>query len=179
MQKGQSHPASAVSEEMLSRGLMDLLEIRSYQDITVTALCEYSQIARRTFYRHFATIEDVLFCAVSEMIKEFIREMNAKEKAAYKEIVIAYFLFWEKYAGFLRNLERDHLTHVVFTEYIKCLYEVPWVFLPANNLSTVTDVFNCKLAFGSGGLWSLLTYWIAGGCRQSGERLAEILCDIP
>jgi hypothetical protein len=50
MQKGQPHPAATVSKTMLANRLVELIKKKSYSDITITELCAYSQIARRTFY---------------------------------------------------------------------------------------------------------------------------------
>ena len=68
MNKGQSHPASALSENLLSKGLLSLLEEKPFRDITVKELCVRSDIARRTFYRHFHTVEDVMDYALSHII---------------------------------------------------------------------------------------------------------------
>lgn len=80
MNKGQSHPASALSENLLSKGLLSLLEEKPFRDITVKELCVRSDIARRTFYRHFHTVEDVMDYALSHIIARFREQMLLTQK---------------------------------------------------------------------------------------------------
>jgi AcrR family transcriptional regulator len=68
MRKGQSHPSSNISKNMLAQGLMELLEEKEYKAITITQLCEQAKIARRTFYRHFESKEDILSYYISCII---------------------------------------------------------------------------------------------------------------
>lgn len=75
MKKGQSHPASALSQKLLADGLLSLLEQKPFREITIKELCAHSDIARRTFYRHFSSVEDVMAYVVSHIIENFKKHM--------------------------------------------------------------------------------------------------------
>ena len=72
MQKGQTHPAALVSKCLISDALISLIQESGFRQITITLLCERAQIARRTFYRNFDTVEDVLRYIGSQTIEEFV-----------------------------------------------------------------------------------------------------------
>ena len=91
MNKGQSHPASALSKNLLSKGLLSLLEEKPFRDITVKELCVRSDIARRTFYRHFHTVEDVMDYVLSHIITRFREQMLLTQKETYPSILASYF----------------------------------------------------------------------------------------
>ncbi|MFR8340297.1 MAG: hypothetical protein ACLVAW_28490 [Eisenbergiella massiliensis] len=42
MKKGQSHPASALSQKLLADGLLSLLEQKPFREITIKELCAHS-----------------------------------------------------------------------------------------------------------------------------------------
>ncbi|WP_080831779.1 TetR/AcrR family transcriptional regulator [Cohnella massiliensis] len=176
MRKGQTHPSAILSKRMLAQGLVELLREEEYKEITVTRLCERAQIARRTFYRNFETIEDVLSFSIAGMMEEFVKEMQAHVHDDFKTVVTAYFTFWEKHAWLLLLLSKNQLIHIVFTLYIHYLHQFSNV-LWLNDQAAAPDEeeFAVRLAYTSGGLWSVLTYWISSGCRQSPGELAGII----
>lgn len=175
MQKGQPHPASTVSKDLLSRGLLSLLQKKAYQSITITELCKKSDIARRTFYRNFSCIDEVLEYYIEDIILEFKEEMKNHKKESYRYIVTAYFTFWLGYADFLEILNKNNLTHLIFTQYIKCLFEMPFIANYKYDSKTNEQIFSCKLAYSAGGLWSLLSYWCAKGCIETPTELANTI----
>lgn len=176
MNKGQSHPASALSKNLLSKGLLSLLEEKPFRDITVKELCVRSDIARRTFYRHFHTVEDVMDYALSHIIARFREQMLLTQKETYPSILASYFAFWKNYASLLELLNKNNITYLLFGRYLECLSSLPWLFPSEDSLTEDRDSFVCRLAYHSGGLWSVLTYWSMNGCRIPEDTLAQILC---
>ena len=190
MKKGQSHPASALSQKLLADGLLSLLEQKPFREITIKELCAHSDIARRTFYRHFSSVEDVMAYVVSHIIENFKKHMLQVQKEAYPAILASYFAFWKDYAFLLELLNKNNLAHLIFIPYMQSLPGLPWLFPPGSFLDSFPDSFlratpeggedmevlNCRLSYHSGGLWSVLTYWCINGCRQPAEKLAQTLC---
>ena len=190
MKKGQSHPASALSQKLLADGLLSLLEQKPFREITIKELCSHSDIARRTFYRHFSSVEDVMAYVVSHIIENFNKHMLQVQKEAYPAILASYFAFWKDYASLLELLNKNNLAHLIFIPYMQSLPGLPWRFPPGSFLYSFPDSFlretpeggedmevlNCRLSYHSGGLWSVRTYWCGNGCSQPAEKLAQILC---
>lgn len=175
MKKGQPHPAAALSKSLLASGLISLLQKKAYTSITITQLCHHAQVARRTFYRNFTSIDEVLEYYINELISEFEEDMKQYASSDYHEMITAYFTFWSKYAEFLKLLNKNGLIHFVFHPYIKCLINLPFICAYNKEDSYDEQVYSCKLAYTAGGLWSLLTYWSASGCRETPKELADIV----
>ena len=194
MKKGQSHPASALSQKLLADGLLSLLTQKPFREITIKELCAHSDIARRTFYRHFSSVEDVMAYMVSHIIEKFKEHMLLVQKEAYPAILASYFAFWKDYASLLELLNKNNLAHLIFIPYMQSLPGLPWLFPPGSFPDGFSDSFpggfpreapggredmevlNCRLSYHSGGLWSVLTYWCVNGCIQPAEKLAQTLC---
>lgn len=175
MRKGQTHPSSIISKNMLAQGLVELLLEKEYKDITITKLCDHAQIARRTFYRNFTTIEDVLAYYTSSIMNEFVKILQDHAGDDFKTVVIAYFNFWEKRTWLLQLLNKNNLIHIIFTQYIQCLQQFPNIFWHNKHVPLDESDFAVRLAYTAGGLWSVLTYWISSGCKQSPYELAQII----
>ena len=185
MKKGQSHPASALSQKLLADGLLSLLEQKPFREITIQELCSHSDIARRTFYRHFSSVEDVMAYVVSHIIENFKEHMLQVQKEAYPAILASYFAFWKDHASLLELLNKNNLAHLIFIPYMQSLPGLPWLFPPGSFPDSFLretpeggedmEVLNCRLSYHSGGLWSVLTYWCINGCRQPAEKLAQTL----
>lgn len=177
MKKGQAHPAAFTSKKLLSAALIELMHEKEQKSITITEICTRSQVSRRTFYRNFHTIDDMLTFFVKDIISGFTAEMKRHEHKTYGEIIVAFFSFWKKHATVIALLNQNGLTHILFIEYIKCLREIPFLCCSNIGLMSEPEVFPVVLAFNAGGLWSLLTYWVTHDCRQTPQELATIITE--
>ena len=65
----------AVTKRMLKEGLLCLLRDREMKNIRITELCVESGVNRATFYRHYETVEDVLY----ELERDIARQMMEEE----------------------------------------------------------------------------------------------------
>lgn len=175
MRKGQTHPSSITSKNMLAQGLIELLREEAYKDITVTKLCDCAQIARRTFYRNFDAIEDVLVYAIAGIMDEFVKELNAHVYGDLQAVATVYFTFWERHTRLLLLLSKNNLIHIVFTQYIHYLHQFPKTLWLNGEIPPDEESFAVRLAYLSGGLWSVLTYWISSGCKQTPAELAGLI----
>lgn len=172
MLKGQSHPAAQVSKNLIAEALIQLIDEGGYHPVTITALCERAQIARRTFYRNFYTVEDVLRFISKQTIEAFIREMQLHKRDPYFEILVAYFSFWIEHADRFALFAGNNLTHILFEGYIQSLMQIPFLL---GSVSENSDSNGILQAFTAGGLWSVLMYRFATANPASPEELARLL----
>lgn len=175
MKKGQTNPASLTSKRLLASALVELMEEKDYKSITITELCERSTVARRTFYRNFEQIDDILYFYTGDIIEAFKTTLTAKKEDTFYDILISYFNFWLPYQDIITLLSKDNLTHILFMQYLESLRDLPFLCgLDDMEHHTLSDI-NCRLTFTAGGLWSLLTYWCLHCCVESPKHLAHIV----
>lgn len=55
----------------LELGLLQLMLKQDYADITVSQLCEYMDIPRKSFYRYFASKDGVLYALIDHTIVDY------------------------------------------------------------------------------------------------------------
>ncbi|MDR0513590.1 MAG: TetR/AcrR family transcriptional regulator [Coriobacteriaceae bacterium] len=69
--------AMAETNEAIKQAFKDMLDGTSYDKITVSALCKKLGISRRTFYRHFETLDDVVEALVYDDFIGPVRSIRA------------------------------------------------------------------------------------------------------
>lgn len=66
---------SITSAHMIYDGLKRLLDIKTWNEISITELAEFSGVGRTTFYRIFDTKEDVILYKIDEITSEMYRDV--------------------------------------------------------------------------------------------------------
>lgn len=56
----QANKTAIQSQNMIANALFNLMKRKSFQQITVTEICEEAAVGRKTFYRNFELREDVI-----------------------------------------------------------------------------------------------------------------------
>ena len=63
---------SAQRQRQLEEGLLELMRLRPYDEISVVDLCEYLQIPRKSFYRYFSNKDGALFALLDHTLMELM-----------------------------------------------------------------------------------------------------------
>ena len=84
----------AVTKRMLHEALIRLLKKKTIDKIKINELCAESGINRATFYRHYETLQDILWEIEAEVIRAMPqpgqKPRNLEEARAYLEQVCTY-----------------------------------------------------------------------------------------
>ncbi|WP_270659816.1 TetR/AcrR family transcriptional regulator [Enterococcus thailandicus] len=67
-----------MTKRLLREGLLELLKTKELNQITIKDLCEFSQINRSTFYRHYNNIMEIL--------EEYLKEIQRMIITCYQDI---------------------------------------------------------------------------------------------
>lgn len=151
--------------------LSQLMAEKPLARISVAAVVARAGYARRTFYRHFATLDDILRERIDELTNELYEELAQPKAASFEIIVQKFFQFWEPHKVFLRQLANNERLF---------LLEQSWALnLGASQLTTI-KVPNADYLqrFALGGMFALLVYWIEQGGHESPQAMAKIATSV-
>lgn len=176
MTEKKENPQKTLSKELIRQALLDLMKEKPYKQISITELTLQADLARRTFYRHFMTIDDVLDYYIqiicNEMLGVFLEEEEEKD---FQTLAILYFKFWEDYKDFLLILKKNDLLFMLLQKTMAGIRQ---------KLSEITNKTTCSISreysfyFTAGGLWNLLVKWIEDDTKLSPEEMGYIYKNI-
>ena len=154
--------------EYITIALLQLMQKKSYFQITITEICRKAGVSRMSFYRCFDSKLDVLRQRISEVTDAFV----AASGISYRKNSLKKY-FTTLFRHFLDNRESAALLHRDGLLYI-VKNDIDRVFF-----STYQDVYEeYKLRFISGGIFDVYRLWLENGCKESPEEMAERLSAI-
>ncbi len=159
---------SLYSKECIVDAFLFILATKRLQDITITEICQKAGVARITFYKYYKTINDVLKSAVDYKFKLFRQEIDKHaQPATFKqglEICISAIQTLRKP---LRMLAKSNMSGILLQYFTDSLLTL---FPETRELSKSQRT---KYLFISGGIFNILTDWVASGMKDSTPQLAE------
>ena len=167
---------SSRRQRQLEQGLLKAMELRQYEDISISELCQQMDVPRKSFYRYFSSKDGALHALIDHTLMEFEdfdRDTAYRRKRTLQKDLERFFRFWQHHRQLLNALEKNGISGVLIQRAIDyALTEVafPGRFLPGES----RQIQNHVVMFGVCGLMSMMLQWHIGGYRESVEHQAEV-----
>lgn len=168
---------SAQRQRYISDVLFQMLRKNKLDDISICSLCQKAQIPRRTFYRYFDTLTDVIqyrFDVWKDDYSRFQIQHGFSSDASPVQKLEQFLLFWEDQSDFLEAVYYNNFLSGLATQIIAANLDVPNLNRLINNADGALDPEEV-LYFIIGGLMSVLIWDRNAKRRCSRAELAETL----
>jgi AcrR family transcriptional regulator len=165
--KRQENPQKAISKESITSSLFSFMHEKPYKEINVTELSVRADLSRRTFYRHFDTIDDVMAYIIrdtSDLLALFFLKHKISD---FKSAVFLFFTFWEQRKDFLFLLRKNDLLFML----LRLLLPETRIKMFGDNIPLDSEYI---FYFSSGGAWNLLVKWLEDGAVLSPKEMEDI-----
>ena len=154
------------SVDKMEKAFVQLLQTEELKNITVSDLCKETGLNRSTFYANFIDIYD---------LADKLREKLERE---FSSLFADYDYFNER-SGALKMFTHIKENRIFYTTYFKLCYDESrkiTVYDPKRAETEHIDR-NIKyhIEFFRSGLNTIIKMWLADGCKESPEEMAEIL----
>ncbi|CAK1224666.1 TetR/AcrR family transcriptional regulator [Fructobacillus evanidus] len=148
---------------LLWQALDQLMSEKEFDKISISSVCLEAGIARRTFYRHFSTIDELLKERIEQLIQDFY-QLPKQTIVHFDDLIVAIYSYFKPHKAFLSRLNQRGKSHLL-----------QQVILENRNLSIFGNgqEQRSKLIyyFGSGGISNLLQYFIVTDFQ---DEIAEV-----
>jgi AcrR family transcriptional regulator len=159
------------SLDKTATALFALLREKNYGDITISEVCTKAGLTRKTFYRDFDSLDDVVDFAVYARISEYISNPNP---ASFEEYLYRFFAFCAQRKEVLALFEKQGIYHLFIKSVASYLTESSYLKALA-----VTAGFNSD---NRDYFWKSLVHeecafvevWIKRGFRETPEELVHL-----
>lgn len=170
---------------LMDEALLQLLEKKDYDYITVKEICEKAGVNRSTFYLHYEKVNDLLKESLSYIFSKFTNKYDSDLQFKIQsgspgdlflitpEYIIPYLEFLMEYKQlFMAAVEKPSVFGV--SKYFDELYAE--VFNPIlGHFHIDESERKYILAFHISGMHAIIIEWIKGGCRESMQYIADLL----
>lgn len=169
MAKICTNEKTASRQRWIENGLLELMQEQKFEDITVTALCLHLDLSRRSFYRYFNDIEDVL----DSLMHRTFQEMPPLTGFFGISELTASYDFWLQRKALLSALIRSEMPGKL-TEYTLKYVDETVLKKSLNADLSELEISHEVSLFVVTGLASLLVSWYLEGFLKAPEQMARI-----
>lgn len=175
---------------LMDAALLNLLEKKQYEYITVKEVCEKAGVNRSTFYLHYENMNDLLSESVAYIMQEKADRFKSRVPLTKEQIETAplddLLLITPQYLVPYLEFVKEHKS--VFAAFAS----QPAVFNTSAIFGNLYDeVFNpiltrfsvpaeekqYRLVFSLNGIYAVIQEWMKSGCRENSEYIAGLLID--
>ena len=167
---------SANRQRRLEQGLLQAMQTKHFEEISVSDLCIQLGIPRKAFYRYFDNKEGALHALLDHTLlayESFPLEYAEGEKRTLTRELEQFFLFWIRQKALLDALQRSGLSgELIIRAIMQASSEVsiPKRFLKSDEQEMQRHV----TMFGICGLMSMVLQWHHSGYAESAQFMAEV-----
>lgn len=164
---------SAARQRELELGLLQAMESRRFEEISVSDLCNQMNIPRKSFYRYFSGKDGALFALIDHTLTEFI-QVDDKRGGGNSAIgdLECFFVFWYERRALLAALERSRLSGMLLER--STSHALNEQMMPRHLLAKPQQVQRMALTFAVCGLLSMVIQWHHQGYQQSPKEMAQV-----
>lgn len=169
-----------ITKTMLRQALIELMEEKSIQSITIKELCDRAGVNRGTFYTHYCDIYDLLEQIETEMFEELNQALQSfslthgdTEKSNPLSIYYAVLDVLSRNYDMCtillgENSDKRFVSKIIDLGKEKCLQEYQQMY-PGVSRRDIEFFYS----FVASGYLAILRLWIEGGMKESTPELAE------
>ena len=158
----------------LEHGLLQLMLRRKYEDISVSDLCEYMQIPRKSFYRYFSSKDGALYSLIDHTLADFFQMPLPPKKTRGNAMgdLDLFFAFWYENKIFLDALQRSSLSGILVER--ANAFALREGHLPKQLKVAPAQIQGIALSFAVCGLMSMTLNWHRQGFLISPDEMTRL-----
>lgn len=161
---------SGKSAKLVCEGLADMLNEKSYCDITISDVCSRCGIARTTFYRLFDTLDDVMLYQFDSLFEESIAEY-AENQNPHKSLAKTLLEIAANNKPLISAIVASGRSDLFSAS---AASKEKWIHQTIHLQISEKDSVYCT-AMLTQLAYAVLSIWVNTGCHESSDALYEIM----
>lgn len=161
----------------IEKSMVTLLNVKSYDDISIKDICDESGISRGTFYQHYRDKDDFLFQYQKAMMKKGKRRLTQIQFEERRQFFEHALNFWINEGELLLLLLRDNGAYIVHQTIKKNLQQnIEVRLVPIMNTQALTNKEKYFLIiFMSNAVFGVLQDWVQRGRQESPKEISLMI----
>ena len=167
---GGNNPTALKSQQLLSENLLDLMEEKRYEDISVMDICKKADLSRQTFYNYFESKEELFRFLLRNTYESKLYDLD--EIPSSKEAISIFVNTAKENDRLVSAIVKNNMGNLVSDEIFQSITKFLNKFIP--NFSNQPH-FAYHVVLLSGALTHFLTYYARNNSEMSEKEMALIL----
>lgn len=176
------------TSRLMNQALIELLNKKNFEFITIKEICKKAGVNRSTFYLHYDNITDLLYESIDNINKEFFSCFPEEDKDIDKIISSSkkddLILITPKYLmPYLNHVKENRVLYQVSAKYPELMKSIDnYNFLQNKVLFPILNNFGIKenekryiTAYYINGIYAIIDEWIKGGCVEDVQDICELI----
>ncbi len=167
---------SATRQRQLEEGLLSVMKIKRYEEITISELCDQMAVPRKSFYRYFSSKDGALHALIDHTLLDYERQLEIHPANGGRDPngdLRQFFEFWMRNRQLLDALERSGISGILVQRAISQSQNDILTSVYSTN-PELREVHSHAVTFSICGLMFLMLRWHRGGCKESPGEMAKI-----
>ena len=154
------------SQDKIEKAFIELLQTRDINQISVSELIKMTQLNRSTFYANYVDIFDLADKTREKLEREFSN-------------LFADYDYFNERSGAEKMFTHIKENQMFYKTYFKLCYDDKFLISAYDpkraKLEQVDSNLKYHIEFFRNGLNAIIKMWLAGGCVESPEEMAQVL----
>ena len=167
---------AALQQRKLEECLLSVMQDKPYSEITVSSLCEQTDLSRKTFYRLFESKQDVLDSLIDRTLREYIRYPlpQSPDAAEVSADLLSFYYFWLEQRKLLDALSKNGMSTMLYDRSIRHVLQEETDILRQLGVVPSLQEKTEALMFFLSGILTLVVGWHHTGYQKSPLQMAAI-----
>lgn len=164
---------SQFTKECIMEALLQLMQTKDYDAITITDLTRRAGVSRMSYYRNYHSKDEILTDYMYRIITEYARDLNFSTiRSGFQtyEHILQSLKYLRKYKDYVLCLQKANRSEIL-------LQGLDRYMLSVTNAFEKTFFEKCELYYYSGALYNIFLHWIREGMQEDIETIAQVIYD--
>ena len=169
----RKNPENLLVRESIFLALMQLMENKNFDDITVTEITARAGVSRMAYYRNYKDKKEILLAYLDELFENYWRHVYNEPQDDFQSACL-YFNYFRENKSFITTLLNTGLSQLILNRhnlYLKTIFKDLYSHI---SLESMEEKY--VISFLSGGLFKILIDWTDNDMNESNESMAKIVC---
>ncbi len=172
MRSNEVNPVAIRTKEAMAQAFLRLIQTKAFEAITVTDLCREAGVARKSFYNHFDSMEQVVDFLVRGIFQEMEAMLNLEAMTVRELLFFAFRFVQEKQAQLLLFYQRGLLPFA--HKSITCYITPDHILTKLDKAKMDESAYPYIAAQVSAVLIAVVETWIQGNFKESLNFLVDL-----
>lgn len=154
----------------IAEALLQLLAHKSISEISVSEIIQTAGVARASFYRNYATKENIVTTLIDDILEQYRSTLRDSENFYTYENVRRAFEYFKEYGGYACDLHRFGYGSLMLDRLNQFHEEVAGT-MPHSSIDRY------RLYIYMGALYNTAVTWLRSGASETVSDITDLFCD--